>query len=170
MSDNKVSDAACTPAPPEVQGLPPELIAERAADGDAASQDIRAKIAGMLLPERMRLAMLGNATCRTLLIADGNKGVQMAVLGNPRLQLNEVETFAKNKNLSDVVLRAIADNKDWSKHYGIRLSLVNNPKTPQDISIKWISYLRDSDKKNLAKSKNIPQAVALAAKRALAAK
>lgn len=132
------------------------------------SNDIRKQILNMKLPQKLKLAMFGNATCRALLIGEGNKMVQQCVLKNPQLRLGEIEDFSKNPNVSDLVLRTIAGTKEWTKSYQVKLNLVNNPKTPQDISIKWLKYLRTVDLKKLASSKNIPQNLANIARKRLA--
>lgn len=135
---------------------------------DAESGDIRSQLRDMGIPQKVKLAMFGNATCRMLLISDSNRLVQEAVLKNPQIQEREVHEFAKNSNVSDNVLRRISDSKTWMKSYIIKLNLVLNPKTPQDISLKWLRYLRQPDLKRIGGSKNIPQVIATAAKKRIA--
>lgn len=129
--------------------------------------DIRAIIGDLTLPQKMKYAMQGNATCRALLVTDSNRLVQQAVMKNPQLRENEIEDFSKNPNISEQVLRAIANNKSWTKSYMVQRNLVTNPKTPQDISLKWLRYLRAADLRQIAKSKNLPQVVATTARKRL---
>jgi hypothetical protein len=90
--------------------LPAAFINETDDDGD-----VRNSIAKMKLPEKIKAAMFGNSTARTLLIRDSNRLVQQFVLKNPRIQLREIEDFAKNPNLSEQVLRLISNNPAWTK-------------------------------------------------------
>ena len=85
-------------------------------------QDIRHVLLNAKLPMKLKLALLGNATCRGLLIKDSNKMIQQCVLRNPKLQASEVEEFAKNPNLSNVVLRDISSNSQWMKIYSLKLN------------------------------------------------
>ena len=45
------------------------------------------------------------------------------------------------------------------KIYPIKVALVSNPKTPLDISVKWLKHIKDKELRILAKSKNIPSAL-----------
>lgn len=138
---------------------------QAAAGADQPEEDIRVRIGKMSVPEKVKVALLGNSTCRLLLIRDPNRMVQLIVLQNPRITPGEIEEFAKNSNLSDAVLRAIADNKNHIKSYTVKVHLVSNPKTPIDISLKWLPHLRVGELRKLAKSKNIPQVIATAARK-----
>ncbi len=134
----------------------------------ANSEDIRNILLKATLPQKIKLALLGNATCRGLLIRDSNKMIQQLVLKNPRLQPAEVEEFAKNPNLSEMVLRNIAENTQWMRSYTMRVSIVFNPKSPQALSLKWMKFLNTADLRKLAKSKNVPSVITISARKKLA--
>jgi hypothetical protein len=51
------------------------------------------------------------------------------------------------------------------QNYQIRIVLVTNPKTPIAMALRFVGSLTDRDVRALAKSKNVPNAVAAAAKR-----
>ena len=135
---------------------------------NAEASDLRAKLAEMPIPGRIKLALFGNSVCRALLIRDGNKLIPLFVLKNPKISIKEVEEFSKNPHLADFVLRAISDSRTYMKSGAIRFNLVTNPKTPQDISLKWLKYLQAHEIKRIAKSKNLPQVVATSAKKLVA--
>jgi hypothetical protein len=59
-------------------------------------------------------------------------------------------------NLSDEVFRVISLTRKFIKNYVIMKNLVNNPKTPLDISLHLIPRLNASDLKLLTTNKNIP--------------
>ena len=139
--------------------------AEIAAAAQEGNEDIRLTISKATLPQKIKLAMFGNSTCRAILIRDSNRMIQEFVLKNPRMQLPEIEEFGRNPNMAQNVLRIIANNQGWMKSYQLKSSLVQNPKTPGDIALKWLKHLNMNDVKRLAKSKNIPQVVAMMAKK-----
>ncbi len=130
-------------------------------------EDIRTQIANAGLPEKMKLAMFGSAIARGLLIRDANKLIQQSVLKNPKLTGQEVEAFANNPNISEQVLRLIADSRVHMKSSAVKLAMVQNPKTPIDIALKWIRYLQKPEIKEISKSRNVSQVVSTAAKRLL---
>jgi len=141
-----------------------ELVLEE----EKETQDIRTQLLTMKLSDKVKLAMFGNSTCRGLLIFDPNKMIQQFVLKNPRLMLNEVEEFSKSPNLSESVIRAIAERKEWLKHYPLKANLVRNPKTPPDLGLRLLKFLNVSDLRIVARSKNIPQVIAIGARKMLA--
>ena len=178
-ADERASVAAVIDSKDSIP-LAPDLMSEKNELGASAAvssplpqpgaksdseEQLYIRITKMLLPEKIKLALLGNATCRTLLIRDPNRMIQAFVLKNPRLQPKEVEEFARNPNLSEFVIRTIADNQNWTKGYGMKLNLVLNPKTPLEISLKFLRFLNAGDVKRIAKSKNLPQTLVVAARK-----
>lgn len=148
--------------------IPDEVEKENENHADEKqSTDIRAQLGAMKIGDRIKAALLGNSICRGLLILDTNKIIQQCVLRNPRLTLPEVETFAKNPNVGDVVLRSLAGSKTWMKYYSVKVNIVSNPKTPGDIALKWLRYINQPELKKLSKSKSVPQLVATTAKKRL---
>jgi hypothetical protein len=89
--------------------------------------------------DRLKLAMKGSREQReqrAVLIRDPNRIVSVAVLSSPKLSESEVEAFTRMGNVSEDVLRIIANNRSWTKNYGVVLGLVRNAKTPAAISMK----------------------------------
>lgn len=148
-----------------LQQSPPEAIEKIEKGG---STDIRVQLQTMSIPDKMKLAMFGPVAARSLLIFDPNKLIAHLVLKNPKIGLNEVEDFAKNPNTPDYVLRALADRKEWMKSYSLKCNLVMNPKTPGDVALKWLRYLNANELKKIARSKNLPQLIAVTAKKRVA--
>ena len=129
--------------------------------------DIRKMIGDMKMPQKVKLAMMGNKECRMLLINDKNRVVQESVLKNARITEGEIEDICKNPQTTVDVIRAIVRNKDWISEYHMKKALVFNPKTPIAISMGWIKLIRNNDLKILAKSKSLPQVVTSAAQKKL---
>jgi Asp-tRNA(Asn)/Glu-tRNA(Gln) amidotransferase B subunit len=132
---------------------------------DEETLDLRVKIAGMKLPEKIKAAMFGDANYRLLLVTDPNRMIQACVLKNPQLQDREIVDFSKNPNLSEFVIRIICDNRKWLKMYEVKRNLLFNPKTPAGISTRYAQHLNKNDIRRLAKSKGIPQALVNIAKK-----
>ncbi len=140
--------------------LEQSLISEESGAHNSAT-NVANLIREMRIPEKIKLALFGNQTARTILIREANRMIPLFVLENPRLTENEVNEFARNKDLDDVIVRTIAASQHWMKNYAIKQAVIFNPKTPVDISLKWAKYLKEKDLRLLAKSRNIPQALAV---------
>jgi hypothetical protein len=119
----------------------------------------------MPVAAKIKLALRGNREARMLLIRDTNKVIRRLVLRNPRIGEEELLMVANTRTADDELLRTIAENRDWTMNYQIRLALVLNPKTPLLYAMRFIGGLHDRDIRRLAKSKNVPVAVSAHAKR-----
>lgn len=153
----------------KVEDLPKTLLVEGGGMDNERTQDLRTMLQDMKIPEKIKLALLGNGLCRSLLILDPNKMIQTMVLRNPKLGITEVETFSKNPQISDFAIRSIADRKEWMKEYSIKVNIVTNPGSPPDLSLKWLRYLNQPELKRIARSKNVPQLISSTAKKRLQA-
>lgn len=129
------------------------------------SRNLYAKIRDMSVAQKVKLAMMGNSSARALLIRDTNKVVATAVIKSPRITDGEVEAISRSRAVSDEIIRYIANNKDWTKNYQVKLNLVNNAKTPLSEALKFLNHLRDKDLRDLSRSRNVPNQVATAARR-----
>ncbi len=123
------------------------------------------RVMKMSITEKIKLATVGNREARGLLIRDTNKLVAVAVIRSPRITDGEVLRVANNRAILDDVLRVIYGNREWTKMYPIKLALVKNPKTPLAISLRFLNTLRESEVKDLARDRNVPSSVQIAAKK-----
>src|SRR6185369_7127942 len=96
------------------------------------------RVARLNASERVKIAFIGGKEERAILIRDGARVVQNAVLASPKLTDPEVETFAAQKNVSENVLREIARSRRFMKNYSVVRNLVLNPKTPLDVSMPLV--------------------------------
>ena len=117
------------------------------------------RISRMNVAERVKAAFIGGRDERAILIRDGARVVQSAVLASPKLTEPEVETFAAAKNVQENVLREIARNRRFMKNYAVQRNLVQNPKCPIDISLNLIKNLLVFDLKQLRHSKSVPEVI-----------
>jgi hypothetical protein len=129
-----------------------------AAEPDAERrQTLIQRIAKMTVAQRVQYAIKGGSDARRTLIRDANKVVQRAVLQSPRLTDQEVEAFASMSSLTDEVLRLIAGNRTFRKNYVVVRNLINNPKTPLDVTLHMLPMLNPQDLKRLTTNKNVPE-------------
>ena len=135
-------------------------LAEAAAAAEpdqARRQTLIQRLAKMTVAQRVQFAMKGGPEARRTLIRDNNKVVQRAVLQSPRLTDQEVEAFAAMASLTDEILRLIAGNRVFRKNYAVIRNLINNPKSPLDITMHMLPMLNPTDLKRLTTNKNVPE-------------
>src|SRR5690242_15157879 len=155
-----------------------ELLADKAEDQSAFAEAVgdvditseqRAtllqRLAGMRVVERVQLALKGNREERMALIRDPCRVVQRAVLQSSRLSDREVETFASMASLTDEVLRLIANSRKFRRNYSVVINLMNNPKTPIDITLHMLPNITAPDLKKLASNRNVSETLRSAALR-----
>ncbi|MGH9715489.1 MAG: hypothetical protein ACRD4R_01980 [Candidatus Acidiferrales bacterium] len=120
-------------------------------------ETIQQKLAHMNVVQRLTLALKGGRSERMFLIRDPNKLVQRCVLQSPRLSETEVESFAGMSSLPGETLRAISLTRSFMKSYSVVRHLVNNPKTPLDVSLHLFPRLTSTDLAKLCANKNVPE-------------
>ena len=108
---------------------------------------------------RITLAMRGSKEDRSILIRDSTKLVAIAVLESPKVSDGEVEKFALQKNVLEAVLRAIPMKRRFAKNYNIMRNLVQNPRTPIDLSLGLMKGLLIHDLKNLSGNKEVSDTI-----------
>jgi hypothetical protein len=117
------------------------------------------------IPAKIRLATLGNAFARSVLIRDPMRIVQMAAIKSPAVTEFEAGRYASNQTLSDDVIRYIANKREFTKLYGTKYALCRNPKTPVPEAMRLMPFLREKDLGLLAKSKGVSSAVVAQARK-----
>jgi hypothetical protein len=148
--------------------------AERDSDDEEAAVDElllaetkNLPIEKLSVPAKIRLATLGNAYARGVLIRDPLRVVAMAAIKSPGVTEFEAQNYAKNPQLIEDVIRHIAGKREWTKLYPTKLKLCRNPKTPITEAMRMLPFLREKDLNLLAKSKGVPSAVVAQARKLL---
>lgn len=126
-----------------------------------------AQLADMTITAKIRRAMLGNSSERLLLIRDKNRLVSEAAARSPRMTENDAAQISASRAVSENVLRIIANSREFTRSYQVKLNLISNPLTPLTFTSRLMPHLRVADLKVLARSKNVPGAVSKAAKQTL---
>lgn len=124
----------------------------------------------MPVADKIKMALTGDKEWRTLLIRESNKLVNTAVLKNPRVSEGEVLAVAKNRSASEELIRIVLLNRDWIKLYDIKKALAVHPRTPLQKAVRYMTFLSEKDLRELAKSRDVGQAIVNNAKRMLMAK
>ena len=114
--------------------------------------------------------MKGDREARSILIRDSNKVVAMAVLHNPRVTDQEVESIAAMRTVSGEVLREVSMNRAWTRSYPIILALARNPRTPIPNAMNILPRIHTKDLKNISQNRNVSEAVRRQAFRLAAAR
>jgi len=169
----EVASAKDRPEGGEIVEVPDEqadamfAAAARGAAASEAEAEANLPISKMTVPMKIRLATLGNSFQRSVLIRDPIKMVSLAAIKAPGVNDMEAARFASNHSMPDDVIAYIASRRDWTKLYGVKLSLITNPKTPIPAAVRFLDHLREKDLRQVARSKSIPSAVAAGARKRL---
>lgn len=148
--------------------LPNQLTAEvDVSDAESKTQKPHAPldVGTLSVGQKIKLALVGNMEARKALISSQNRMITSSVLRNPRLTEAEVTAIAQSKIVDENILRKVGENKKWTKNYKTKLSLVKNPKTPVNVSLKFLIQLNRFDLKSLQSNRNIPSIVSQTAKK-----
>ena len=144
-----------------------EDLGEIREDAEDERKPLWSAIADMTVAQKVRLALTGNASARRYLVRDPKRVVSSAVLRAPGLTDKEIVSFSGQKALPEDVIRTIAQNREWTRHYQVKMNLIRNPKTPPQQSMWFIKSLLPSDLKSVAKDRDVPGVVKKTARRML---
>jgi len=153
----------------------PEELTEDEGPGEADSDGeeflSKYKMAQIMgIAEKIKMALSGDKEWRSILIKDANKLVSGSVIKNPRITEAEILALLKSGVQNDEIMRLICANKEWVKNYQIRKALVDNPRTPPQNALRYLSTMGDKDLANYAKSKNVASLISTQAKRLILSK
>jgi hypothetical protein len=122
----------------------------------------------MTVPEKVELATKGGREVRKILSRDASAMVARAVIGSPRLSEEDIATFAASSQTNEEILRAIADNKQWTANRQVVAALVQNPRTPPPAAIRFLRAFATNELRILMNNRSVSAVVRQEAKRLLA--
>ncbi len=136
-------------------------------DGDIREKADWSKTPFMKLPIpiQIKLAMTGPHEKAIEALNSSNRVVAGSAIRNPKIKENDVVKVSRSKSMHEDVIRYICNNGDWTKSYAVKYNLVQNPKTPPTLISRWLPLMRATDLRALAKSKQVPSAVSIMARR-----
>jgi len=111
------------------------------------------------VPARLKLARGAPRTLRQFLLRDTNPQVACAALLFNNLSEQEIEQTAASRSVQQEVLEAIGKKREWIGRYSVMKALIQNPRTPLPMAIKYVPRLSVRDMRDMAKDRNIPDAV-----------
>lgn len=138
------------------------IIADTKLEGGEVSPErisLIRRIMFMTVKDRIKLGMKGDREARAILIRDPNKVVASAVIRNPRITDQEVESISAMRTVSDEVLRIIALNRAWARSYPIIHNLARNPRTPIVTAMGILPRIHTKELKDLSQNRNVSEAV-----------
>lgn len=149
----EIDDAALAAAVAAVRSLPAEgEIEEKTGLSEG-------QIRMLSVPARLKLARGAPRNLRNLLLRDTNPQVACAALLFNNLSDQEVEQTAASRSVQQEVLDAIARKREWIGRYPVMKALIQNPRTPLALALKYVPRLAVRDLRDMAKDRNIPDAV-----------
>jgi len=153
----------------EVAAEPTPTRAEKPKEEEEEPKEERRKplfkqIEDMNVPQKVRLALMGDASARKILVRDKVRVVAEAVMKSPKITEKEISAFVVDKAISGEIIRLIAKSREYTRNYTIMVALIYNPKTPPPQAVGFIRNLRRKDLQNLLRAKGVPSYINRAAR------
>jgi hypothetical protein len=138
-----------------------KILGELGEEGEIPSERVSmlSRIMKLGVKDRVRLATKGDREARNILIRDPNRLVSQAVVSNPRITEQEVESISAMRSIPEDVLRQISINRQWSRNYTIVHNLAKNPRTPISNVMTIMNRMQLKDLVALSKNRNVSDAV-----------
>ncbi|HEX7186562.1 MAG TPA: hypothetical protein VF756_32380 [Thermoanaerobaculia bacterium] len=153
-AEGEIDDAAFAAAVESVRKSAP-------AEGEVETQSglSEGQIRLLPIPARLKLSRGAGRSLRSILLRDSNIQVALSTLLNNSLTEQEIEHTANSRSVAEEVLEAIAKKREWISRYKVARSLVQNPRTPLPIALRLVPRMSVRDLRDLARDKNVPDAV-----------
>jgi hypothetical protein len=136
--------------------------------GEEARRSLETRVAALTVPEKVELASKGNREVRKILSRDASSMVARALISSPKLSEEDIATFAASSQTHEEILRAIADNRQWTANRQIVAAIVQNPKTPPASAIRFLRVFHTNELRILGHNRSVGLAVRQEVKRLLA--
>ncbi len=128
------------------------------------------RIMDMSTAEKVKLAFLGSAEERVVLLRDSNRVVATSVLKSPRVSDKDVEAYANMRSLSEELIVMISNKREWMRSYQVMLAVVRHPKSPPRITMNLMPLVKDRELNLLLKDRNLPETTRQALRRSYLAR
>ncbi len=162
------------PPVPEVPDLPVEMAVSQTEDlppeGPERKETMLQKMTRLDITGRIRLAKIGSREERMHLVKSPNRLICTAAVRSPKITDSEVDAIVQLRNVHEDVLRYVAIKREWTRRYSLVVNLVQNPRTPIAVSLKFLNRLTPLDLRILSRNRDVPEVIRKAGKRKLAKK
>ena len=108
--------------------------------------------------EKVMAAFHGDAEARRRLVRDPERAVWSAVIESPKMEVLDALAMAA-MDLDPDALREIGGDPRWSSSYDVRRALVTNPRTPAEVSMRFVDALSAEDLKSVAADERLPAVI-----------
>lgn len=106
----------------------------------------------MTLGRKRALAKIREPDLINRLCHDQDPVVIQNLLKNPRVTIKEVVKIASKRPTSAQILWTVFRDLKWSNHYTVKMTLINNPYTPTQISMALLHYIMEYDLLDVAEN------------------
>jgi hypothetical protein len=150
--------------------VPPkgDLLTQDHPESAETRRSIESQVASMTVPQKVELASKGNREVRRILSRDASAMVARAVIGSPRLSQEDIISFASSSQTNEEILRAIADNRQWTSNRQVVTAIVQNPRTPPSAAIRYLPSFAVNELRVLMNNRSVSVVVRQEARRLLA--
>lgn len=128
------------------------------------------KINTLSKAKKIRLAQIGSAAARALLVRDNDRQIAMTAVRSPQLSIGEATAIAHSRQVCEEVLKHVGNQRTLTRSAEVKRALVFNPKTPFGISLSFLSHLNANDLREISRSRNVAPQLKSAALQRIAAK
>ncbi len=138
--------------------------------GEEGRRSLQAHIAGLTVPMKVELAAKGNREVRSILSRDASSMVARAVLQSPKLSEQDILSYVTSTQTHEEILRGIADDRQWTGNRQIVAALVQNPRTPPPVVLRFLRSFQANELRLLMQNRGLSVVVRQEARRLLAQK
>jgi hypothetical protein len=132
---------------------------------DEVRGSLQTYVASLSVPKKVELAARGNREVRSILSRDPSSAVARAVVNSPRLSELDVQEYAGSPLTNEDILRAIAENREWTRNKRVKAMLVSNPRTPAAVAMRFLGHLSVNELTLISNNRNVSAALRREAKR-----
>jgi hypothetical protein len=125
----------------------------------SADLQMRQRLPVLAVGERMSIARRASPVLVQQLRMDPDPRVIDALLDNPRLTEGSLMPLLGSDRARPEILRLIARHRKWGIHYGVKLALCRNVRTPPEIVLGLLSQLKKSDLRAVYQDRRLSMAV-----------
>ncbi len=124
-----------------------------------AEETILQKVETIPRGEKITLARRGPGRVAARLLVSNDRELIRAALDNPFLSEAQLLRVLSLRDLSPLVVEAIAQDENWSHRYHVRLALIRNPMTPLPRALALIPNMAVGDLRVICLDRNMPERV-----------
>jgi hypothetical protein len=135
---------------------------ERTAGGERDEEQTglsETQIRSLPIPVRLKLSRGASRSLRSILVRDPNPRVAVSVLKSNPISEQEIEILCHNRSICEDVLEEVARHREWVRKPQVVAALVQNPRTPSPIALRFVPRLSVRELRDLSRNRNVPEVV-----------